>query len=71
VRGDSIESILSNYDNLKQLWEECLETNLQPDVKGRVIDVQSQIALLFGLKLCQCILKITDNLTSEKLIVCS
>jgi len=56
VRGDSIESILSNYDNLKQLWEECLETNLQPDVKGRVIGVQSQMAqfdLLFGLKLCQ------------------
>ena len=66
VRGDSIESILSNYDNLKQLWEECLETNLQPDVKGRVIGVQSQMVqfdLLFGLKLCQRILKITDNLS--------
>jgi len=38
----------------------------QPDVRGRVIGVQSQMVhfdLLFGLKLCQCILKITDNLS--------
>ena len=64
VRGHSIESILSNYNTLKQLWEECLKTNLQPDVKGRVIGVQSQMVqfdLLFDLKLCQRILKITDN----------
>jgi len=63
VRGDSIENI---YDNLKQLREECLENNLQPDVKGRVIGVQSQLAqfdLLFGLKLYHHILKITDNLS--------
>ena len=38
----------------------------QPDVKGRVIGVQSQMVhfdLFFGLKLCQHILKITDNLS--------
>ena len=27
VRGDPIESILMNYNDLKVLWEECLETN--------------------------------------------
>ena len=66
VRGDSIESILSNYDNLNKLWEECLETSLLPDVKGRVIGVQTQMSkfdVLFGLKLCVRILKITDNLS--------
>lgn len=66
VRGDSIGSILSNYDNLNKLWEECLETSLQPDIKGRVIGVQTQMSkfnLLFGLKLCLRILKITDNLS--------
>ena len=66
VRGDSIESILSNYDNLNKLWEECLETALQPDIKGRVIGVQAQMSkfnVLFSLKLCVRILKITDNLS--------
>ena len=66
MRGDSIESILSSYDNLNKLWEECLETSLLPDVKGRVIGVQIQMSkfdVLFGLKLCVRILKITDNLS--------
>ena len=44
VRGDSIESILVNYNSLKQLWEECLTTSLQPDVKGRIIGVKSQMS---------------------------
>ena len=55
-----------NYINLNVLWEECLETNLQPDVKGRIIGVQTQmqqLSLLFGLKLCERILNITDNLS--------
>ena len=55
-----------NYSSLNILWGECLETNLQPDVKGRIIGVQAQMqqfSLLFGLKLCECILKITDNLS--------
>ena len=34
VWGNSIGSILENYKVLKQLWEECLETRLEPDVKG-------------------------------------
>ena len=66
VRGDSIESIIMNYNSLNVLWEECLETNLQPDVKGRIVGVQAQMhqfSLLFGLKLCERILKITDNLS--------
>ena len=44
VQGDSIESILSHYDNLNKLWEECLENSLQPDVKGRIIGVQTQMS---------------------------
>ena len=66
VRGNAIESILENYQVLNQLWEECLETRLDPDVKGRIIGVQSQMAcynLLFGLKLSERVLKITDNLS--------
>ena len=66
VRGDSIESILANYNALKQLWEECLTTSVQPDVKGRIIGVRSQMSnfdVCFGLKLCEKIFKITDNLS--------
>ena len=67
MRGDSIESILMNYDSLNVLWEECLETNLQPDVKGRIIGTQAQMqqfSLLFGHKMCERILKVTDNLSN-------
>ena len=48
------------------MWEECLTTSLQPDVKGRIIGVKSQMSnfdILFGLTLCERILKITDNLS--------
>ena len=66
VRGDAIESIIDNFDTLKKLWEECLETKLDPDVKGRIIGVQTQMLhynTLFGLLLSKKILKITDNLS--------
>ncbi len=68
VRGDAIESILVNYSTLDDLWEECLQspTRLDPDVKARIIGVQSQMStfkLLFGLKLCERVLKMTDNLS--------
>lgn len=66
VRGDAIESILDNYDELKRLWVECLETRLEPDIKGRIIGVQTQMLsfnTLFGLQLSKKILNITDNLS--------
>ena len=68
VRGDAIESILVNYSTLGVLWDECLQslTRLDPDVKARIIGVQCQMStynLLFGLKLCEQVLKMTDNLS--------
>ena len=65
VRGHSISSILNNYKVLHQLCEEYLDTTLVPKVKGRILGVRAQMYrynLLFGLKLCERILKITDNL---------
>ena len=44
VRGDAIASIIENYDFLLQVWEECLETKLDPNVKGRIIGVQTQMS---------------------------
>ena len=46
VRGDAIASILNNYEALKQLWVECLDSRLDPDVKGRIIGVRAQINAL-------------------------
>ena len=71
VRGDAIENIVVNYSTLGILWEECLQspTRLDPDVKARIIGVQSQTStfnLLFGLKLCERILKVTDNLSKKQ-----
>ena len=51
---------------MKRLWVECLETRLEPDIKGRIIGVQTQMLsfnTLFGLQLSKKILKITDNLS--------
>ena len=39
VRGNSVGSILENYNILNDLWDECLETRLEPDIKGRIIGV--------------------------------
>lgn len=66
VRGESIASILDNHSVLMQLWDECLETRLKPDIKGRIVGVQAQMVQfhrLFGLKLCERVLKVTDNLS--------
>ena len=52
VHGASISSILENYNILNQLWDECLEAHLVPNVKGRIIGVKAQMCqfqLLFGL----------------------
>ena len=59
-------SILNNYCALIELWEQSLETKLDPDVKGQIIGVKSQMMtfpFLFGLLLCDRILNIADNLS--------
>ena len=44
VLGNSIGSILENYNILAQLWKECLESKLDPDIKGRIIGVSTQMS---------------------------
>ena len=46
--------------------ELCIEEKLKLDVKGRIIGVKAQMSrfdILFGLKLCERVLKLTDNLS--------
>ena len=40
-----IASILDNYEALKQLWLECLDSRLDPDVKGRIIEESTDAML--------------------------
>ena len=52
VGGDAIASITENYEVFKQLWDERLETKLEPDIKGRIIGVKFQMSqywLVLGL----------------------
>ena len=37
VRATCFQRILDNYDDLMELWKECLNGKLDPDVKARVI----------------------------------
>ncbi len=49
-----------------EVWNECLQDKLMPDINSRIIGVKTQMSnfsLLFGLYLSERILKITDNLS--------
>ena len=67
VRGDAIESIIKLYITLNQLWEECLETRLDLDIKGRIIGVHAGTDGYFQYFVWPSSqyedLKITDNLS--------
>ena len=42
VRGDSLASILSNYEVLRELWEECHEFVRDSKTGARIVGVASQ-----------------------------
>ena len=51
---------------MTQLWEECLELKSDPDIQEKIIAVSTQMfkyRLIFGLKLCEGILKMTNSLS--------
>ena len=43
IRGESLHSVITNYCVLQELWDACLETKLQPDIRSRIIGVQAQM----------------------------
>ena len=43
IRGESLHSVIANYCVLQKLWDACLETRLQPDIRSRIIGVQEQM----------------------------
>lgn len=66
VRADSLASILSNYEVLREPWEECLEIVRDSETIAQIVGVASRMqtfTLLFGVKLGELILHHTDNLS--------
>ena len=70
VRATCFQRVIDNYDALLKLWNDCLETRLESDVRGRIIGCQAQMKKLdffFGLNLSQRIFSHTDNLSETGL----
>ena len=66
VRGKYLQSIYENYVFLRTMWDECLQTVKQPDIKARINGVKTQIEkfnFFFGIQFGERILKHTDNLS--------
>ena len=54
VRATCFQRVIDNYVALLKLWNDCLETRLESDVRGRIIGCQAQMKKLdffFGLNL--------------------
>ena len=69
VKADAIESILSNYNILQDVWEESLsETSSDPTLKARINGVSTYMKkfdFFFGINLANLLLRHSDNLSKS------
>ena len=66
VRGGSLKSVIDNWNVLQEVWDECLETKLEPDIKGRIIGVKYQMGTsdyFYGVNLGGMLFKHSENLS--------
>ena len=66
VRAESMKNILNNWVALEQVWDESLDVNLEPQIKGRIIDVKNQMNIFnyfYGVAILQLVLIQSDNLS--------
>ena len=66
VRAASMQSVIDNWIPLQELWDESLETNLESEVKSRVLGVKHQMGTFdyyFRVSMSAQILRISDNLS--------
>ena len=57
VRAASLQSVIDNWIPPQELWDESLETNLESEVKSRVIGVKHQMGTFdyyFGVRFIRC-----------------
>ena len=67
VRAVSLQSILDNWDVFQELWDEILEGRVDPDIRSRVVGLQTQMQsfnFFLGIQLGVLVLRHTDNLSS-------
>ena len=66
VRAASLQSVLDNWKPLQELWEESVDTKLDPEIKSRIIGVKYQMETFnyfFGVSLGALIFGHSDNLS--------
>lgn len=66
VRAASLDSVLENWEVLRELWSYSLETKLEPEVKSRIIGVRYQMETFdyfFGVQLGNIVVRHSDNLS--------
>ena len=65
VRAACLQSVIDNWKVLQELWEECLESKLEREIRAQIIGVNDQITTFeydFGIKLGSLLLRHSDNL---------
>ena len=67
VRAASLQSVIDNWKPLQELWQESLDTKLDPEVKSRIIGVKYQMgtfSYFFGVSLGSLIFGHSDKNTT-------
>lgn len=68
VRADCLKSILDNWNAINLLWDNSLNEKLDPEIRGRIIGVKSQMHsfdFFFGIYVLQQLLRHSDNLSKS------
>ena len=66
VKVESMKGILDNWVALQQVWDESLDGNLEPEIKGRIIGVKSQMNTFnyfYGVTILQLVSRHSGNLS--------
>ena len=66
VRVEPMKSILDTWAALNQVWDQSLSGNLEPEIKGRIIGVISQMNIFsnfYGVTILQLVSGQSQNLS--------
>ena len=66
VRSTALQKIIANYDPLSNVWDICLDENLDTETRSRIIGCRSQMRqfeFYYGLNLSHRLYSLTDNLS--------
>ena len=66
VRATTMRKVMTNYQPLFDLWDLCLEENLDRETRSRIVGCQSKMTtfrFFYGLNLWYTVYSLTDNLS--------